>query len=84
MPEAGNKIPDIETIGQEITKAYILNKRDPELGNIIKEGWYVRKLTVCCKMKARRSEVSTESRLHSIVCFSVHRFLHNDHYLMRA
>ena len=55
-----NKLPEVETLREEIQKLYVKNKQNRPAADIESDGWIIRKLCAFVKMKCRRVEVSLE------------------------
>ena len=63
MREAGKKLPPIEAFRCEVRAVLVMNKREPSDDEVHKAAWHLRKNCGFIKMKCRRQEVSTVSRL---------------------
>ena len=59
------KLPEIDGLREQCAKAYALASRTPSEDTVDDDGWELRKMLRLVKRKAKREEVSMESRLSS-------------------
>ena len=60
------KLPDVHSLRDEITKVYDMNKLEVQATTIIADGWFIRKHLALIKLKIRRCEPSIDTRLQEL------------------
>ena len=67
MAESAKKMPSIEDLRSEISRLLEICKRDPEVAEVDRCCWLLRKQLGYIKMKCRRAEVSVASLLNQSI-----------------